>query len=90
LDRPSLQRRGRLQPLCRRNQGREGRTDHRAVHRAAEAHADALATLREAFAAGWKDFTHMQKDPDLTVLWDHPQYKELIAKLKAMNADEKK
>ena len=39
---------------------------------------DALATLREAIAAGWKDFAHMQKDPDLTPLRDLPEFKELL------------
>jgi len=32
----------------------------------------ALATLREAIAAGWKEFDHMQKDPDIAVLRDLP------------------
>ena len=40
--------------------------------------AAALATLREAIAAGWKDFAHMQKDPDLTPLRDLPEFQELI------------
>jgi len=40
--------------------------------------ADAVATLREAIAAGWKDFAHMQKDPDLTVLRDLPEFKALL------------
>ena len=40
--------------------------------------ADALATLREALAAGWKDFAHMQKDPDLTPLRDLPEFQELV------------
>ena len=40
--------------------------------------AAALATLREAIAAGWKDFAHMQKDPDLTPLRDLPEFNELI------------
>ena len=40
--------------------------------------ADALATLREAIAAGYKDFAHMQTDPDLTPLRDLPEFKELI------------
>ena len=39
--------------------------------------ADALATLREAIAAGFKDFAHMQKDPDLAPLRDLPEFKEL-------------
>ena len=40
--------------------------------------ADALATLREAIADGWKDFAHMQKDPDLTPLRDLPEFKALL------------
>ena len=40
--------------------------------------ADALATLREAIAAGWKNFAHMQKDPDLTPLRDLPEFKALL------------
>ena len=40
--------------------------------------ADALATLREAIAAGWKDFAHLQKDPDLIPLRDLPEFQELI------------
>ena len=40
--------------------------------------ADALATLREAIAAGWKDFAHMQKDPDLTPLRDLPEFRALL------------
>ena len=42
--------------------------------------AAALATLREAIAAGWKDFAHMQKDPELTVLRDLPEFKALLPK----------
>ena len=45
--------------------------------------AAALGTLREAIAACYKDFAHMQKDPDLAVLREHPDYKELVEKLKA-------
>jgi tetratricopeptide (TPR) repeat protein/tRNA A-37 threonylcarbamoyl transferase component Bud32 len=40
--------------------------------------ADALATLREAIAAGFKDLAHMQKDPDLAPLRDLPEFKALI------------
>ena len=40
--------------------------------------ADALATLREAIAAGWKDFAHMQKDSDLIPLRDLPEFKALL------------
>ena len=40
--------------------------------------ADALATLREAIAAGYKDFAHLQKDPDLVPLRDLPEFKALL------------
>ena len=40
--------------------------------------ADALATLREAIAAGYKDFAHMQKDPDLIPLRELPEFKALL------------
>jgi len=38
----------------------------------------ALETLREAIKAGWKDFAHMQKDHDLTVLRDMPEFRALL------------
>jgi hypothetical protein len=31
---------------------------------------DALSTLRQAIAAGWKDAAHAKKDPDLAPLRD--------------------
>ena len=34
--------------------------------------------LREAIAAGWRDFAHMQKDPDLAPLRDLPEFKALL------------
>jgi serine/threonine protein kinase/tetratricopeptide (TPR) repeat protein len=40
--------------------------------------ADALATLREAIAAGYMDFAHIQQDPDLTPLHDLPGFKALL------------
>jgi len=40
----------------------------------------ALETLREAIKAGYKDFAHIQKDPDLTVLRDLPEFKALLPK----------
>ncbi len=40
--------------------------------------ADALATLREAIKAGWKDFANMQTDPDVAILRDLPEFKALI------------
>ena len=40
--------------------------------------ADALTTLREAIAAGWKDFAHIPKDPDLAPLRELPEFKALF------------
>jgi len=40
--------------------------------------ADSLATLREAIAAGYKDFAHMQEDPDLAPLQELPEFKALL------------
>ena len=40
--------------------------------------ADALATPREAIAAGWKDFAHMQNDLDLIPLRDLPEFTALL------------
>ena len=42
--------------------------------------ADALETLREAIKTGFKDFAHLQKDTDLTVLRDLPEFKALLPK----------
>ena len=42
-----------------------------------------MATLREAIAPGWKDFAHMQKDPDLTPLRDLPEFKALLSPTKS-------
>jgi len=41
--------------------------------------ADSLATLREAIAAGYKDFAHMQEDPDLAPLRELPEFKALLS-----------
>ena len=40
--------------------------------------AAALATLRQAVAAGYSDFKHMATDPDLAPLRDLPEFQELI------------
>lgn len=42
--------------------------------------ADALATLREAIKAGYKDLAHMQKDADLAPLRDLPEFNALLPK----------
>jgi hypothetical protein len=54
----------------------DGEKSHRAAARQQHI-ADSLATLREAIAAGWKDFDHIQKDPDLAPLRDLPEFKTL-------------
>jgi hypothetical protein len=41
---------------------------------------DALAELQQALAAGWKDFAHLQKDPDLAILRDLPEFQALSRK----------
>jgi tetratricopeptide (TPR) repeat protein len=38
----------------------------------------ALETLREAIAAGWDDFEHMQQNSDLAPLRELPEFQELI------------
>jgi len=40
--------------------------------------AHALETLREAIKAGWKNFAHMQKDTDLTILRNMPEFRALL------------
>jgi tetratricopeptide (TPR) repeat protein len=40
--------------------------------------ADALATLREAIAAGWRSFARLDQDPDLAVLRDLPAFHALV------------
>ena len=42
---------------------------------------EALATLKEATDAGWWDYRHAQRDPDLKALRDRADFKELMAKL---------
>ena len=39
---------------------------------------DALASLRHAIAAGYKDFDHMQKDADLASLRSSPEFEIII------------
>ena len=41
---------------------------------------EAVTLLRQAVAAGFKDFTHMQTDPDLAAIREHAGYKELVEK----------
>jgi hypothetical protein len=40
----------------------------------------ALACLKEAIAAGFKDFDHMKQDSDLAVLRDPPEFQPLFPK----------
>lgn len=39
---------------------------------------DAIATLKKAIETGWDDFGHMQKDGDLAVIRDLPEFKALV------------
>jgi non-specific serine/threonine protein kinase/serine/threonine-protein kinase len=43
----------------------------------------AMAWLKKAVAAGYKDATHMEKDTDLDALRDREDFKKLLAELKA-------
>jgi hypothetical protein len=48
----------------------------------ADAEADkAMAWLKQAVAAGWKDAAHMQKDHDLDALREREDFKKLLAEL---------
>jgi hypothetical protein len=50
--------------------------DQRAAQRV---HIDAaLTALKAAIAAGWKDFEHIQQDPDLSALHPLPEFKVLL------------
>jgi hypothetical protein len=47
-----------------------------------EQYADrAVALLRQAVAAGWKDAAHMKKDQDLAPLRDREDFQKLLAEL---------
>jgi hypothetical protein len=57
----------------------------------AAAEADrAMAWLKQAVAAGYRDAEHMKKDRDLDVLRDREDFKKLLAGLQASKAKEKK
>jgi hypothetical protein len=43
----------------------------------------AMAWLKKAIAAGWKDAAHMEKDLDLDALRDREDFKKLLAELVA-------
>ena len=43
--------------------------------------ADALRSLEQAIALGYRDYDWMQQDPDLEGLKDHPAFQKLLAKL---------
>jgi serine/threonine protein kinase/tetratricopeptide (TPR) repeat protein len=59
--------------------------------RDATAEADrAMAGLKQAVAAGYRDGEHMQKDSDLDALRDREDFKKLVADLRASKAKEKK
>ncbi len=44
---------------------------------------DALRSLRQAVQFGYRDFDWMQQDPDLEKLKQHPEFRSLLAQLKA-------
>jgi serine/threonine protein kinase/tetratricopeptide (TPR) repeat protein len=57
----------------------------------AAAEADrAMAWLKQAVAAGYKDAAHMKEDKDLDALRDREDFKKLLADLQASNAKDKK
>jgi hypothetical protein len=49
----------------------------------------AMASLKRAIAAGYKDAAHMQKDKDLDALRDREDFKKLVAELAASPAKQK-
>lgn len=42
---------------------------------------EALATLRRAVALGYRDFAHMQRDPDLENIRNEPRYLALLEEI---------
>lgn len=44
--------------------------------------AQALACLKQANAAGWKDATHLEQEKDLETLRGHPEFQKLLQALK--------
>jgi serine/threonine protein kinase len=62
----------------------------RAGAKQADAEAEqAIAWLKQAVAAGYKDAAHMEKDTDLDALRDREDFKKLLAELKAGLAKQK-
>ena len=59
-----------------RNAQPEPNEDEKTAH--AKHVAAALATLRQAVAAGYSNFKHMATDPDLAPLRDLPEFKALL------------
>jgi hypothetical protein len=49
----------------------------------------AVAWLRKAVAAGFKDGEHMKKDTDLDALRENPEFKALLAELTKSKPDKK-
>ncbi len=43
---------------------------------------DALRSLRKAVSLGYDDFDWMQQDPDLELLKDDPEFRQLLSQLK--------
>jgi hypothetical protein len=50
----------------------------------------AMKLLREAVSKGWKDVSHMKKDPDLGLLRQRKDFQQLVAELQACAKEEKK
>ncbi|HRE83783.1 MAG TPA: hypothetical protein PLN52_22250 [Opitutaceae bacterium] len=42
---------------------------------------DALRSLKQAVALGYKDYDWLSQDPDLEALQDHPEFKKLLETL---------
>lgn len=48
---------------------------------------DALVTLKAAIRAGWFDYHHTQRDPDLRSLKNHAEFKSLLEEMRAIKLD---
>lgn len=48
---------------------------------------DAFTALEKAFECGYRNFGHLEYDYDMDILRNHPRYKELVAKYKAIHAE---
>jgi len=50
---------------------------------------EALDTLRKAWEAGFKDSTWARRDPDLSLLHDHPEFNRLYPAMEGSGADQR-